>query len=295
MPALQSIFQSTATLKHDIAAVDLFYNDIRSSNLLRTPVTEVSTKITLNQNLMVQNIGFSYPETNKPALKKASFVIEANTSIGVIGSSGSGKSTLIDVLLGLLPPETGELIVDGKRITPSNLRAWQDNIGYVPQVIFLADSTLRENIAFGIPLDEIDNKAVETAAKMANLHNFIINELDDGYQAKVGEQGIRLSGGQRQRVGIARALYHDPSILVLDEATSALDTPTETAVMEAVHKLSHKKTIIMIAHRLSTVMRCDNILWLEHGEIKAFGEYSELVLSDPAFKKFVNSGQNIKK
>jgi len=296
MPALQGVFQSTATLKHDIAAVDLFYEDIKGTTKLPFDFVDdslaIEQSLPLNKDLVLKDISFHYPNTTKQAVKNLSLSIKANTSIGIVGTSGSGKSTLVDIILGLLEPQQGSIAVDGEVLTDDNLRSWKNNIGYVPQVIFLADSTVSDNIAFGIPSQEIDQKAVETAAKMANLHDFIINELEEGYQTIVGERGIRLSGGQRQRIGIARALYHNPSVLVLDEATSALDTSTEKAVMEAVYNLAHKKTIIMIAHRISTVQNCDNLLWLETGSIRAEGNYAELVGSEPTFKEFVNSGSD---
>lgn len=289
MPALQGIFQSTATLKHDIAAVDLFYKDIKGSSNLPFHFSHETLKkeepLEFTRSLVLDDICFHYPSVKKQAVSKLSLTIKANTSIGIVGSSGSGKSTLVDIILGLLHPQKGSLSVDGEKLTQDNLRRWQNNIGYVPQVIFLADSTISENIAFGIPQNEINQQAVETAAKMANLHDFIVNELEEGYRTIVGERGIRLSGGQRQRIGIARALYHNPSVLILDEATSALDTPTEQAVMEAVYNLAHKKTIIMIAHRISTIKACDQIIILEKAKIIDQGTYVELLNSSDSFKK----------
>ncbi len=175
--------------------------------------------------------------------------------MGFVGPSGSGKSTLVDVILGLLTPGTGQVIVDGRDIQ-QNLRAWQDQIGYVSQSIYLTDDTLRRNVAFGLPNEEIDNAAVRRALKAAQLEDFVAG-LPDGQETLVGERGVRLSGGQRQRIGIARALYHDPSVLVLDEATSALDVITEQGVMQAVNALHGVKTILIVAHRLSTVESCD--------------------------------------
>jgi len=289
MPALQGIFQSTATLRHDIAAVDLFYDDIKGTEKLPFDLQENDLineqLLPLKKELVLNNICFHYPSVSKKAVNNLSLSIKANTSIGIVGSSGSGKSTLVDVILGLLQPQQGSITVDGVKLSNSNLRAWQNNIGYVPQVIFLADSTVSANIAFGIPDNEIDQQAVERAAKMANLHEFIITDLEQGYQTIVGERGIRLSGGQRQRIGIARALYHNPSVLVLDEATSALDTPTEQAVMEAVYNLAHKKTIIMIAHRISTIKSCDQIILLEDRGIVDSGTYAGLLNSSERFKK----------
>jgi len=294
MPALQGIFQSTATLKHDIAAVDLFYKDIKGTEKLPFDLAEsdlvIEQPLPLKKGLVLNNISFHYPNVSKQAVNQLSLSIKANTSIGIVGTSGSGKSTLVDILLGLLQPQEGLISVDGEQLTDINLRAWQNNIGYVPQVIFLADSTVSANIAFGIPDADIDQQAVEKAAKMANLHDFIVNELEEGYQTIVGERGIRLSGGQRQRIGIARALYHKPSVLVLDEATSALDTPTEQAVMESVYNLAHKKTIIMIAHRISTIKTCDQIIILEHGKLVQKGTFDQLVNSNEIFKALSKTG-----
>jgi len=296
MPALQGVFSSTATLKHDIAAVELFYEDIKGTDKLPFKLMDEHfnkvSPLALNTELRLNNVSFNYPGVSRYAVDKVCLSIKANTSVGIIGASGSGKSTLVDILLGLLHAQHGEIRVDGQVLNNTNIRSWQNNIGYVPQVIFLADSSVSANIAFGIAEELIDQEAVESSAKMANLHEFIVEELEMGYQTMVGERGIRLSGGQRQRIGIARALYHNPSVLVLDEATSALDTPTEQAVMEAVYNLAHKKTIIMIAHRLSTVKKCDNLVWLDGGKLKAEGSYNKLLIENVAFKRFVEAGSN---
>lgn len=209
--------------------------------------------------------------------------IGAKERIGLVGGSGSGKTTTVDVILGLLSASIGEMLVDGVRITPDNVRQWQRSIGYVPQHIFLADETIAANIAFGVKPNEIDREAVIRAAKLANLHEFITTRLPDGYDTEVGERGVRLSGGQRQRIGIARALYHDPDVLILDEATSALDNQTEKAVMEAVDRLASQKTIVLIAHRLSTVRQCDRIYMLSDGKVVGEGRFDELVQSNAEF------------
>jgi ABC-type multidrug transport system fused ATPase/permease subunit len=291
MPAMQSIFKATATLKHDISAVDLIYQDLVGSpqqvfnmNAIENPDIE---KLPFNNTINFTNINFSYPNSNKKALENITLDIKKFSSVGIVGSSGSGKSTFVDILLGLIAPDSGQLSVDNVQLNESNISNWKNNIGYVPQAIFLADSTIIENIAFGIPKDEIDVDAVINAAKMANIHDFIINELEDGYETTTGERGIRLSGGQRQRVGIARALYHKPEILIFDEATSALDNTSEKVVMNAVSSLQGKITIIMIAHRISTVVDCDKLIWLENGQVKAQGTYLELISTDNNFKKFV--------
>jgi ABC-type multidrug transport system fused ATPase/permease subunit len=214
-----------------------------------------------------------------------SLQVWAKTTVGIVGGTGAGKTTAVDVLLGLLQPQTGTLRVDGTAITQANLRSWQRAVGYVPQQIFLIDDSVGANIAFGIPLEDRDQAAIEAAARVANLHDFVLSDLPQGYDTHVGERGVRLSGGQRQRIGIARALYHNPEVLILDEATSALDNLTERAVMEAVHTLGRQKTIIMIAHRLSTVRNCDRIFLLEQGRVSAAGTYEELVAGSEVFRR----------
>ena len=210
--------------------------------------------------------------------------IPARTTVGLVGGTGAGKTTVVDLILGLLEPQKGAIRVDGVPITAANRRAWQRTIGYVPQPIFLTDESVAANIAFGLPPEAIDRAAVERAARIAELHDFIMDELPQGYDTPVGERGVRLSGGQRQRIGIARALYHDPDVLILDEATSALDNLTEKAVMDAVHNLGHAKTIILIAHRLSTVRACDTIFMMEQGRVVAQGSYDELIAGNQTFR-----------
>ena len=209
--------------------------------------------------------------------------------MGLVGPTGSGKTTTVDIILGLLESQKGTLEVDGKIITQQNSRSWQRSIGYVPQQIFLADDTVAANIAFGLELKDINQEAVEEVAKIANLHNFVMEELPKQYQTTIGERGVRLSGGQRQRIGIARALYHRPKVLVLDEATSALDNQTEQAVMDAINNLAKHITIILIAHRLSTVKKCNQIFLLEKGEIKNQGTFEELINTNENFRKSANS------
>jgi ABC-type multidrug transport system fused ATPase/permease subunit len=211
-----------------------------------------------------------------------------HSTIAFVGSTGSGKTTSVDIILGLLEPQEGSLKIDGQPITNANRRQWQSAIGYVPQHIYLSDDTVIANIAFGVSVKDVDFKAVERAAKVANLHDFVTDSLPQGYDTKVGERGVRLSGGQRQRIGIARALYHNPQVLILDEATSALDGLTEQAVMEAVNNLGHEMTIILIAHRLSTVRQCDQIFVLESGKVSAAGTYEELIASSQHFAAMAN-------
>lgn len=204
------------------------------------------------------------PAPDKPVLDGFDLVIPVNTSLGIQGPSGAGKSTVMDILLGLLTPQDGTLTVDNIPITTGNLAAWQRSIGYVPQHIYLADASVAENIAFGVPRDAIDMSAVECAARAAQIHDFIIGELAQGYDTFVGDRGIRLSGGQRQRIGIARALYGNPSVLFMDEATSALDAQTEEALNDAIRSLSGSKTIVVIAHKPVSLNYCQQVMKLDH-------------------------------
>jgi len=208
--------------------------------------------------------------------------------VGFVGSTGSGKSTTLDLMMGLLTPTSGELLVDGRPIVGSIVRAWQQTIAHVPQSIFLADASIAENIAFGVRRGEIDIERVRQAALQAQIADFIENR-PNGYDALVGERGIRLSGGQRQRIGIARALYKQASLLVFDEATSALDTVTEQSVMDAIEALDRNLTIVLIAHRLSTVQRCDVIVELDHGAVVAQGTYEQLLECSPSFRNMVRT------
>ena len=211
--------------------------------------------------------------------------IKAGSKIGIVGSTGSGKTTLVDFILGLLSAEKGYLSVDDQLINDKNIRSWQKIIGYVPQQIYLVDDTIKANIAFGVQHEKVIQEDVEKAAKIANIHEFIKSELPNGYDSLVGERGVRLSGGQLQRIGIARAIYYNPKLLILDEATSALDNITEKFLMDEVMNLKNKITIIMIAHRLSSIRSCDEIFLIDRGEIKAKGSYNDLDLSSELFKK----------
>jgi ABC-type multidrug transport system fused ATPase/permease subunit len=247
--------------------------------------------VRLRERLALSDVRYAYPTAERGAIDGLTLAIEAHTSVGIVGGTGAGKTTAVDVILGLLRPQQGALVVDGVEVTDATIRGWQKSVGYVPQHIFLTDDTVTANIAFGIEPAEVDMAAVERAAHIAELHNFVLKELPEGYDTTLGERGVRLSGGQRQRIGIARALYHDPDVLVLDEATSALDNLTERAVMDAVHNLGRDKTIIMIAHRLSTVRDCDSIFMLERGQVVAKGSYDDLVESNADFHKLVSGGR----
>ena len=210
--------------------------------------------------------------------------IPANTRIGIVGATGSGKSTLIDIIIGLLEPQSGSIIADGMPIDEHNLASWQSNLGYVPQHIYLSDDTVARNIAFGLSDENIDMERVACAARLARIESFIDSELPSGYDTLIGERGVRLSGGQRQRIGIARALYYDPGVLVFDEATSALDSVTEEELMDSISQLAQRKTTILVAHRITTVRNCDMIYVIENGSIAGQGNYTELIQSSEAFR-----------
>jgi ABC-type multidrug transport system fused ATPase/permease subunit len=221
-------------------------------------------------------------------LNDLNLVINKGTRVGFVGSTGSGKSTTLDLLMGLLIPTEGELLIDGQPVSGKRLRGWQRSIAHVPQSIYLADTSLAENIAFGVPLDKIDINRVKRAARQAQIADHI-ESCPEGYQTHVGERGIRLSGGQRQRIGIARALYKQASILVFDEATSALDNITEQSIMDAIGMLNSDLTIVLIAHRLTTVRHCDIIVELEHGKVVAQGTYEQLLEYSPSFRNMAKA------
>lgn len=284
MPALQQIYGAITQLRYAGPALDALHLDIKSLREVEYQ-SRNSKQMQLTNSIELQKIFFSYPNTASPSIKGLNIIIPSNTKVGFVGATGSGKTTTIDLILGLLEPQEGTLRVDGKIINDENRREWQSAIGYVPQQIYLSDDTVAANIAFGLECNKVDLKAVERAAKIANLHDFVVNDLPQGYQTFVGERGVRLSGGQRQRIGIARALYHCPQVLILDEATSALDNITEQAVMEAVNNLGREITVILIAHRLSTVRHCDQIYLLERGELKDKGSYEELMTNNHQFAK----------
>jgi ABC-type multidrug transport system fused ATPase/permease subunit len=285
LPQLQKIFRSVTSIRYHFYAVENLHRAFQETQ----PGIEIGTgnipKMEFRSAIKLVNIGFSYPGAGKAVIKNQNLSIKSNTSIAFIGPTGCGKTTLVDIILGLLEPGRGKIFVDDIELNNENIKNWQKNLGYVPQSIYLTDDTIRNNIAFGITGKDIDEDMLVQSAKMANIHDFIINELKDGYDTVIGERGIRLSGGQRQRIGIARALYNNPSVLVLDEATSALDTLTENVIIDAINNLSHKKTIIMVAHRITTVKSCDTIYLMEEGNITDCGSYDELYKRNPSFRK----------
>lgn len=263
MPSATRVLWALQGIRYGRACIDTLYEEMAS---LAAPVERRGSPLPpMSVGLVARGLSFRYPDSDADVLASVDVDIPKGRSIGFVGGSGSGKSSLVDILLGLLPPSSGQVLVDGREIA-DDLRGWQDQIGYVPQMIYLTDDTLRRNVAFGVPDGEVDEVAVWRAVRAAQLEQFV-NSLPEGLDTQVGERGVRLSGGQRQRIGIARALYHDPEVLVLDEATSALDNETEADVMDAVNAMHGMKTLIIVAHRLSTVAHCDYIYRVEAGSV----------------------------
>jgi ATP-binding cassette, subfamily B, bacterial PglK len=290
MPTFRDLLGSINTLQYHIASVNPVYDDIM---LLRHSLKERHTSpdkapMPFNNHITIDKVSYSYPGTNVKVLDNISVQIQSGTAIALVGESGAGKTTLVDALLGLLEIQEGSILVDGVDIRTDS-RAWQMNIGYIPQVIYLTDDTLKRNVAFGLDDNDIDDDKFWQAVKAARLEE-LTDKLADREHTVIGERGIRLSGGQRQRVGIARALYHNPTLLIMDEGTSALDNITERYVIDAIERLKGDRTIVMIAHRLTTVKNCDVICLMENGKITDMGSYGELLQRNARFREMAGEG-----
>lgn len=273
MPSVVRIIGGVQGVRYLMPVIDTLHKELRAMEAsveLRT-----DHALPFGETLSLAGVSYRYPQSSLLALNDVSLSISRGSSVGIVGSSGAGKSTLVDIMLGLLAPTAGSVLVDGVDIQGA-LRGWQNQIGYVPQTIFLTDDSLRCNVAFGVPVNQIDERAVEKAIQAAQLEEFVASQ-PRGLDTSVGERGVRLSGGQRQRIGIARALYHEPSVLVLDEATSALDTLTEQGVMDGVRAMQGEKTVIIVAHRLSSVQHCSHIYRLSHGKVIEQGPASSVL------------------
>ena len=289
MPSLQWCFQEAATMRANRSALEDLAVDLRRGRemLLREAMADPETtsrRISPKRSLEVDDVSFRYQADRPLVLDGVRLSIAAGSTVGFVGPSGSGKTTLADVILGLLVPEQGSLLVDGQAIDHSNRAIWQRGLAYVPQNIFLTDGSIAENIAFGVPRHLIDRQRLQESARLARLDDFV-GLLENGLDEVIGERGVRLSGGQRQRIGIARALYRNASVLVFDEATSALDGVTEQEVMGAIEALHGQRTIILIAHRLTTVRHCEAIFEFENGRVVRSGTYDELLATSERFRK----------
>lgn len=285
MPAFESILQAIAQFKFHEGLLDDLHQEL--SQRARDELSRRETHdrpLPFEDTLVLDHVTFQYPAGDKPALRGINVTVHKWQAVAFAGPTGAGKSTLLDILLGILPPDEGALRVDGVKVDDSNVARWHANLGYIPQEIFLADASIERNIAFGVAEDDIDREAVVRAGKAAHLHDFVTTGLPEGYETMVGERGVRLSGGQRQRIGIARALYRDPDVLILDEATSDIDGETEAMITQAIRELSTEKTLIVVAHRLSTIRDCDVIHVIEEGRITAQGSFDELMATSPRFQ-----------
>lgn len=275
LPSINRIVSSAQLLRFTQYAIETIHNEIVKIGKIAPNEKFVKGQVVFNKILEIKNMSFSYLDAAHPALSDVSFSLPVGKSLGIIGESGSGKSTLINTILGLLEPSDGDIKVDGVSVM-KNIRAWQKQIGYVPQFIYLNDDSIKSNVAFGVAPGDIDEDAVHSALTMANLDIFI-QSRQDGIESVIGERGENLSGGQKQRLGIARALYTNPPLLILDEATSALDVETEKAVMESIDSLKGKRTMIVVAHRFSTLRNCDWIIKLDKGRIVSEGTPKEMI------------------
>lgn len=286
IPSLQGTFQAVSTVRYSWPVVDEIILDYsRTSSQLGLSRGKPSDRLPFRKSMSFQNVSFTYAGEESPALSSISFDIKPGEHVAFVGRTGSGKTTLIDVLTGLLSPTSGQVIIDGITLSESNRARWQQQIGYVTQELFLFDDSVTHNIAFGVPDDEIDLDRVVKAAKVAQAHDFISELLPKGYDTIVGERGVRLSGGQKTRLGLARALYRQPSILILDEATSSLDGITERAIIDELAGSPADFTLILVAHRMSTVKSCDSIFLLEDGRLSDAGTFDDLLKTSEVFSE----------
>ncbi|VWX60802.1 ABC transporter ATP-binding protein [Sphingorhabdus sp. 109] len=287
MPEVQKIYRSISVMKFGAAAVTSVHSDMIMPVDPAMKIKPSSRSIRLGKSLELRDVQFAYPTAEGLALNGINLKILKGERIGIVGTTGAGKSTLADLVLGLLRPREGDVMVDDVRLADEDIRIWQKAIGYVPQHIFLSDATVAENIALGAKTGHADQSKIEEAARIAQLHDFIASEMPQGYDTPIGENGVRLSGGQRQRIGIARALYRDADLIVFDEATSALDSVTEGELVAAIDALPGEKTLLVIAHRLTTVKSCDRIIVMKQGRIVASGNWDENLRDSPDFRDLV--------
>lgn len=287
LPALQAAFTAITKFRHSVPLLDKIHGELTAKYDDNYNIEESDSIPVFSEQLTLNNVSFHYEASSQNVLADINLEIPKGKTVAFVGATGSGKTTLIDLIVGLLEPKNGEVLIDQNQLKPSNASSWQKQIGYVPQDVFLFDDTILRNIAIGQEDNEVDTAQVENAAKLAQIHEFIANELPNGYKTTIGERGIRMSGGQRQRMGLARALYRNPQVMIFDEATSALDGITENAVLEALETIADELTVFIIAHRLATVRHADCIFLLEAGKIVAQGTYDELLESSSVFREMV--------
>jgi ATP-binding cassette subfamily B protein len=275
LPLIQQIYSSWAVI---VSSQESLRDSLKFFDFSHPLIQKEKEQepLSFNERIQFKNVGFRYDDSLPFVLKGLNLTITKGARVGIVGATGSGKSTLLDILMGLLSPSQGEVSVDNVALNDENLQAWQKNIAHVPQAIYLADTTIAENIAFGIDQAAIDMSKIRTVAAQAQIDQ-LIEGLPLGYREMVGERGIKLSGGQRQRIGVARALYKDSKVLIFDEATSALDSTTESQLISTITKISPDVTVIQVAHRLSTLQNCDLIITLENGEVANIGTYHQLI------------------
>ena len=283
MPIVNRTAANINRIRFGSAAVDNVLDDIAASEAWQKPTAAPAEPFVLKTAIEMRDVDFAYDATATPAVRNIDLIVNRGDTLAIVGQTGSGKSTILDLILSLLSPTSGEVLVDGAPIE-SRLPGWLTSIGMVPQSHYLMDDTIRRNVAFGLSDRLIDDARVIEALKLAQLDEFVAT-LPDGVETMVGEHGVRLSGGQRQRIVIARALYPDPSILILDEGTSALDSATESDLMEALQQASRDRTVIIVAHRLSTVRRADRIVFLDEGRIVDVGRFDELLGRNESFRE----------
>ena len=287
LPALQHLFEGLTTVRFYESALDILRDDLlrngSATALQAAPDTAPSEPVEFHESVRLAGVSFTYPGAQGPSLDGVDLTIARGTSHGLVGGTGSGKTTLVDLILGLLVPQTGALEVDGGPVSGARVSGWRRHVGYVPQEIFLTDDTVANNIAFGVPPEAVDRERIEWASGIAQLDEVMV-ELPKGLDTVIGERGVRLSGGQQQRIGIARALYRNPDVLILDEGTSALDGVTEAKVIDAIQALTPRKTIIWIAHRFASVRDCDEIHVLDQGKIVARGRFEDLMETNDQFR-----------
>ncbi|TRZ87715.1 MAG: ABC transporter ATP-binding protein [Methanosarcinales archaeon] len=292
--SISQVVSGINQLRFGVVSINPVYHDLKMLENKKTHGANTNIKdnapqrLRLSRQLSLEGVWYRYPESEEYALKDIHLTLPRGHSIAFVGPTGAGKTTIVDVILGLLEPEKGRITVDGKDIH-ANLPAWQRNIGYIPQSIYLTDDTIRHNVALGLDDKEISEEHLWQAVRAAQLESFV-RTLPQGIDTVIGERGVRLSGGQRQRIGIARALYHNPEVLIMDEATSALDNATERSVIQALDALKGDRTIIMIAHRLTTVQNCDTLYFMKNGQIESFGNYSDLLSSNREFREMAQTG-----